>query len=325
MTPKHSWTAAVASVLIHLLVLATGVSAVHGVTTTAAPRVARPLMFVAIVPAPDPARVTPIAPFRAPEPVHHVDATLPIETIPAPEPVVAPVPHPVAAPAPAEVRAPEPAHVEARAPEPAHAVEPPKPVQLAGFDAPAAHAVPIEIKRAAVGAFDTPPPSTRPQPGSDRPNVVADAGFGAAMATPSAPAIVRPTTDAGFGAARQEASAARAPATVKTTDFDATAPKPAATAAPSAVRIDDPLEILTKPTPAYTDEARKLKIEGDVVLDVEFTAAGEIHVLRVVRRLGHGLDEAATRAALGMRFKPALSHGKAVDVRTTVHIVFRLA
>jgi TonB family protein len=231
----------------------------------------------------------------------------------------------VAALARAEVRVPDPAYVEARAPEPAHVIEPPKPVQSAGFDAPAAHATPINVKRAAAGAFDTPPPSSLPQPGSDRPTVVADAGFGAAMATPSAHATVQQATNAGFGAARPDGSAARMPAAVKTTDFDAVAPAPAATAAASAVRVDDPVEILTKPTPTYTDEARALKIEGDVVLDIEFTAAGEIRVLRVVRGLGHGLDEAATRAALGMRFKPALSHGKPVDFRTTVHIVFRLA
>src|SRR5581483_3746338 len=105
---------------------------------------------------------------------------------------------------------------------------------------------------------------------------------------------------------------------------DATAAAPAVAPA-RAVRIDDPVEILTKPTPTYTDEARALKIEGDVVLDVDFTAAGEVHVLGVVRGLGHGLDEAATRAALGMRFKPAQSAGRPVDFRTTVHIVFRLA
>jgi len=68
-----------------------------------------------------------------------------------------------------------------------------------------------------------------------------------------------------------------------------------------------------------------MKIEGDVLLDIEFCATGQIRVMRVVRGLGHGLDEAATRAAQGMRFKPAQSNGRPVDVRTTVHIVFRLA
>jgi hypothetical protein len=50
-----------------------------------------------------------------------------------------------------------------------------------------------------------------------------------------------------------------------------------------------------------------------------------VRVLRLIRGLGHGLDEAATQAALQIRFKPALDQGRAVDSRATVNIVFRLA
>lgn len=196
---------------------------------------------------------------------------------------------------------------------------------MAGFDAPAAHAAPIEMKRATpVGSFDTAPANARPQPGSDRPNVVSEAGFGAAMASPALQSLPRQVSLAGFGASRAETPTPSG-GSVKTTDFDAREAPRAAAPAPPPVRIDEPVEILTKPTPAYTDEARAQKIEGDVVLEVEFTAAGEVHVLRVVRGLGHGLDESARRAALGMRFKPAKSGGRPVDFRTTVHIVFRLA
>ena len=46
----------------------------------------------------------------------------------------------------------------------------------------------------------------------------------------------------------------------------------------------------------YTEEARKLKLEGEVLLRVLFTAGGEPRVLEVVRGLGHGLDETAIRA-----------------------------
>ena len=89
--------------------------------------------------------------------------------------------------------------------------------------------------------------------------------------------------------------------------------------------IDRPVEIAFKPTPEYTDEARSARIEGTVSLELEFTAAGDVRVLRVVRGLGHGLDEAAQRAALRMRFKPAQSAGRPVDSRATVHITFRLS
>jgi TonB family protein len=89
--------------------------------------------------------------------------------------------------------------------------------------------------------------------------------------------------------------------------------------------IDRPVEIVFKPTPEYTDEARSARIEGTVSIELEFTATGEVRVLRVVRGLGHGLDEAAQRAALRMRFKPAQSDGRPVDSRATVHITFRLS
>ena len=89
--------------------------------------------------------------------------------------------------------------------------------------------------------------------------------------------------------------------------------------------IDRPVEIVFKPTPEYTDEARGARIEGTVSLELEFAAGGDVRVLRVVRGLGHGLDEAAERAALRIRFKPAQSDGQPVDFRATVHITFRLS
>jgi TonB family protein len=86
----------------------------------------------------------------------------------------------------------------------------------------------------------------------------------------------------------------------------------------------EPVEIISKPKPAYTEEARNLRLEGAVVLEVLFTASGEVRVLRVVRGLGHGLDEAAMRAAGEIRFKPAQRGARAVDHRATVQIIFRM-
>ena len=83
--------------------------------------------------------------------------------------------------------------------------------------------------------------------------------------------------------------------------------------------------ILDKPKPQYTDEARKLGIEGDVLVQVVFPASGPVQVIRVTKGLGHGLDEAAIRAAQQIRFKPALQDGKPVDFPATVHIEFQLA
>jgi TonB family protein len=87
----------------------------------------------------------------------------------------------------------------------------------------------------------------------------------------------------------------------------------------------NPVEITFKPNPVYTPEARNLKLEGEVLLEVMFGANGQLHVNRVVRGLGHGLDEAAIEAANKMRFKPALRNGQAMDSTAVVHVVFQLA
>ncbi len=86
-----------------------------------------------------------------------------------------------------------------------------------------------------------------------------------------------------------------------------------------------PVEITYKPQPVYTDDARSLKLEGEVLLEVSFGANGTLHVNRVVRGLGHGLDEAAVAAANKMRFKPALRMGQPTDSTAVVHVLFQLA
>lgn len=95
------------------------------------------------------------------------------------------------------------------------------------------------------------------------------------------------------------------------------------------VQADGPVtsqvEVIYKPTPLYTPEARQLKLEGEVLLEVMFNANGQLHVNRVVRGLGHGLDENAIAAANKMRFKPALRAGSPVDSTAIVHVVFQLA
>src|SRR3984957_4157573 len=86
-----------------------------------------------------------------------------------------------------------------------------------------------------------------------------------------------------------------------------------------------PVEITFKPNPVYTDEARNLRLEGEVLLEVQFLATGQLHVNRVVRGLGHGLDEAAIAAANKIRFKPATQGGQPIDSTAVVHVVFQMA
>jgi len=85
------------------------------------------------------------------------------------------------------------------------------------------------------------------------------------------------------------------------------------------------VEITFKPNPVYTAEARALKLEGEVLLEVAFAANGQLQVNRVVKSLGHGLDEAAIAAANKIRFKPATRNGQAIDSTAIVHVVFQLA
>jgi TonB family protein len=85
------------------------------------------------------------------------------------------------------------------------------------------------------------------------------------------------------------------------------------------------LEVLSKPAVQYTSEARQLRVQGDVILRVTFTAAGQVVVKGVVHGLGHGLDEEAQRVASQIRFRPATRNGQAVDLTTNITITFQLA
>jgi TonB family protein len=86
-----------------------------------------------------------------------------------------------------------------------------------------------------------------------------------------------------------------------------------------------PVAIQSKPAPVYTEEARRLRVEGDVVVQVVFSATGEIRIVGVVKGLGHGLDEAAVAATRQIRFTPARRDGQFVDYPATIHVVFALS
>jgi TonB family protein len=114
--------------------------------------------------------------------------------------------------------------------------------------------------------------------------------------------------------------------TVQSTGFQnqnaADAPKKKTVASGPA---DTPVDILDKPRPQYSAEGRNLKLEGDVVIEMVFLANGTIQIGHVVSGLGHGLDEAAVRAAQQIKFKPAKRDGQPVDYPARVRIEFRLA
>ena len=140
---------------------------------------------------------------------------------------------------------------------------------------------------------------------------VASAGFGSGIATPGR----GDGRSSGLGSLQSAGfvSQAAAPAVVRKPLQQDSGP------------MRSPVEITYKPNPVYTDEARQMKLEGEVLLEVMFGASGQLHVNRVVRGLGHGLDEAAIVATSKMRFKPAVDQGQPVDSTAIVHVIFQLA
>jgi TonB family protein len=184
---------------------------------------------------------------------------------------------------------------------------PPKLVYTGSFNSSAPAAIKAPTQQVQTGGFGD--PNGLPGSGKDNAHLPAaklgsfDVAEGTGKGAKGAPATI---ASAGFGA--QEIAR---PAT-KPVQSDAGPPT-------------TPVEIISKPNPVYTEEARQLKLEGEVLLEVLFGANGQLHVNRVVRGLGHGLDEAAVAAASKIQFKPAARNGSPVDSTAIVHVIFQLA
>ena len=79
-----------------------------------------------------------------------------------------------------------------------------------------------------------------------------------------------------------------------------------------------------KPDPAYSEEARKAKYQGTVVLWIIVDRDGNVSECKVVKPLGMGLDEKAEEAVRTWKFKPATKNGMPVPVQVMVEVSFRL-
>jgi TonB family protein len=88
--------------------------------------------------------------------------------------------------------------------------------------------------------------------------------------------------------------------------------------------VDTPARLEHGATPNYPSEARAEGVEAEVKLELVVSAAGAVENVRVVRRAGHGLDDAAVLAARQFRFSPAVKQGHAVRVRMSWSVEFRL-
>jgi TonB family protein len=189
-------------------------------------------------------------------------------------------------------------------------------VQTGGFGdpngVPAGNNTSGRVNIAALGSFDLPQgPGYGNGTGGSRGvrAVVTSAGFGNGVAT---------GTGGGSGGSRG--------GPVKQAGFTNSEPVRQVVRREEAPKAEAlPVQIIFKPTPKYTPDARAARVEGEVLLEVEFSASGKLHVLRIVRGLGHGLDESAIRAAEQIRYKPATRGGAPIDSTATLHIIFQMA
>ncbi len=85
-----------------------------------------------------------------------------------------------------------------------------------------------------------------------------------------------------------------------------------------------PPQVIFKVEPEYSEEARKAKFQGTVVLFVVVDEKGNPRDLKVIRPLGLGLDQKAIEAVEKWRFKPGMKDGRAVPVQATIEVNFRL-
>lgn len=181
---------------------------------------------------------------------------------------------------------------------------------------------------AAVGSFNAAPGVGATGAGAARPGAVQGVQFGSGVANGVPGGHDRGTVaSAGFsngvvgGTGHQGSHGTVAQGSFGGNEYGPAAAPPAHAQAAAVT----PIVVLSKPLPTYTPEARQMKIEGDVTLQVRFEASGQVEVLRVLNGLGHGLDEQARIAAEHIRFKPATRDGHPVDEVSVIHVTFQMA
>jgi periplasmic protein TonB len=175
---------------------------------------------------------------------------------------------------------------------------PPEPVKAA--------ARPVQAK-----AAPAPPKATDVAPANDASPSLADAlpDFGLALSNGAGGGVAVPAG----GRANAPVPAANA---TKTLSRGARGP---------ADDCDDPPakpKPRSRPTPAYTEQARAAGVSGKVRVEITVNEQGRVVSVRVLQGLGYGLDEAAVAAARSMTFEPAVRCGKAASATFRVGFNF---
>ncbi len=82
--------------------------------------------------------------------------------------------------------------------------------------------------------------------------------------------------------------------------------------------------VISRVEPAYTNEARKARVSGIVILETIIDKAGVVKDVQVLKPLPYGLDQAAVDAVKQWRFEPGMKDGVPVDVVFTLTVNFKL-
>jgi len=155
--------------------------------------------------------------------------------------------------------------------------------------------------------------------------VVGSTGIGNGLKSGSNAGTVGKVASAGIPGGAGTATTTTATGKVASAGIPTQVVATAVAPAPTAQVASTNLEVLSKPAVQYTAEARQLRVQGDVILRVTFTASGQVLIKGLVRGLGHGLDEEARRVAEQIRFRPATRNGQPIDLTTNITITFQLA
>ncbi len=346
-TSERTWRSYIGSIIVHtiliLLVLTVTIPVIHPVrkrsdtvtliapvlreykvkTTPPRIRVTPPITVARVVPKVEPPKLPDIV---RPKPVPQkpvILAAAPEIKVQAPQPLAV-KPDLPAVPKPAVQTG-----VFQQAAELAKNMPAPQHLEVGGFGDPRGVTPSAESRPgptlAKIGAFDAPTGGGTQGGGGHSQEGVKQSSFGSVAAGPSGTGRVQEgVKQSAFGAAGVGGAGNQVAGTVKTSGFNDSAAPQARKQAASSSPAMTPVEIISKPRPAYTQEARGLKLEGQVSLEVVFLSTGSIRVVRVLHGLGHGLDEAAQQAAQQVRFKPAMRGGVPVDTNATISITFEL-
>jgi len=315
---NRGWSSWGVSGVIHCLVIG-GLIFLPGspVSVTARTAVVTPLVYQPIV--------KPQTPLRLPRKLIQP----PVKLVSLVSPVPPDIPKPVTKEFQAPVRE-QPKNIVIQAPEQLKPIEASiAPAKLVTPDLPSRMAPPIPVKTNVFASSGTSPDGRVPASRLE----VKTGGFGGSDGSPvqsgagkGTGAVVHAGGFGDSGSGSGGAGSGRGKGVVASAGFgNATVQGPVARKVEAAAPAETPVEVLWKPKPAYTEEARAKKLEGNVTLEVIFHATGQVEVLRVKSGLGSGLDQSARTAAEQIRFRPGKKDGVPVDRTGVVLITFELS